>query len=241
MNKSCTKCNVSFSLDNFYRDKSRYDGLSNRCKQCIRSDRKAYQESNRENIKIRRNIWENKNRTLVNKNKKRSRTKLRNECLEYYGGKCECCGNPNNDILVLDHKNGGGTKHRHQIGGGTSTLYWIKRNNFPECFRILCHNCNAALGLYGYCPHSNASKPRSPKRYVSLRLECFAYYGGKCECGIINPEFLTLDHIDGGGTEHRRSVGGGSRFYHWLKRHKFPPEYKVICWNCHHLKTWEVA
>jgi hypothetical protein len=23
-------------------------------------------------------------------------------------------------------------------------------------YRVLCQNCNAALGLYGYCPHSAA-------------------------------------------------------------------------------------
>ena len=30
---------------------------------------------------------------------------------------------------------------------------WIKKNNFPKGFQILCHNCNVAKGIYGECPH----------------------------------------------------------------------------------------
>jgi len=30
---------------------------------------------------------------------------------------------------------------------------WLKQNNFPEGFRVLCINCNFSLGIYGYCPH----------------------------------------------------------------------------------------
>jgi hypothetical protein len=30
---------------------------------------------------------------------------------------------------------------------------WLKRNNYPTGFRVLCHNCNLAIGFYGYCPH----------------------------------------------------------------------------------------
>ena len=29
----------------------------------------------------------------------------------------------------------------------------INSNSFPPGFRVLCHNCNQALGAYGYCPH----------------------------------------------------------------------------------------
>jgi hypothetical protein len=32
----------------------------------------------------------------------------------------------------------------------------LARNGFPDGYRVLCHNCNMALGQYGYCPHGNA-------------------------------------------------------------------------------------
>ena len=36
---------------------------------------------------------------------------------------------------------------------GTTLLRWIIKNNFPEGFKILCHNCNSAIAVYGKCPH----------------------------------------------------------------------------------------
>lgn len=30
---------------------------------------------------------------------------------------------------------------------------WLKKNDYPKGFQILCHNCNMSKGFYGYCPH----------------------------------------------------------------------------------------
>jgi len=55
----------------------------------------------------------------------------------------------------------------------------------------------------------------------------------KCACcGEWRLEFLTLDHIDGGGNQHRKSGMTGRKFYLWLKREGFPPGYRVLCMNC---------
>jgi len=72
----------------------------------------------------------------------------------HYGGKCVCCGEDNYKFLVIDHINGGGRKHRKQIGsGGYALIHWLDKNNYPEGFQVLCHNCNAAKAHYGSCPH----------------------------------------------------------------------------------------
>jgi len=78
---------------------------------------------------------------------------LRQQVLDYYGGCCECCGEAHQEFLAIDHVNGGGRKHRAKTGSGINFYYWIVRNNFPDDLRVLCHNCNQSLGLYGYCPH----------------------------------------------------------------------------------------
>jgi hypothetical protein len=70
-----------------------------------------------------------------------------------------------------------------------------------------------------------------------LRLEIIEAYGGKCACcGETIPEFLTVDHIDGRGAEHRRSMKferGGQDFYKWLKKEGFPKDnYQLLCCNC---------
>jgi hypothetical protein len=35
---------------------------------------------------------------------------------------------------------------------------YLIRNNFPEGYRVLCHNCNQSLGYFGYCPHTVSSQ-----------------------------------------------------------------------------------
>lgn len=82
--------------------------------------------------------------------------KKRTIVLEFYSkGKphCSCCGEDKYQFLAIDHINGGGRIHLKEIGG--DICGWIIKNNFPEGFRVLCHNCNMARGLYGNCPHEN--------------------------------------------------------------------------------------
>lgn len=45
-----------------------------------------------------------------------------------------------------------------------------------------------------------------------LRTDVIAIYGGKCYCcGEEEASFLTLDHTNGNGAEHRRAITGFSR------------------------------
>ena len=84
------------------------------------------------------------------------RSKIRADVLNAYGGKCECCGESHPEFLALDHINGGGGKERRTVAGNTSGgVYRLARNaGYPkDKYRLLCHNCNCAIGWYGYCPH----------------------------------------------------------------------------------------
>lgn len=77
---------------------------------------------------------------------------IRVKVLEFYGGKCKCCGESRYEFLAFDHINGGGQKHRRERN--ISNLQdWLHANKYPKGFRVLCHNCNLALGFYKYCPH----------------------------------------------------------------------------------------
>ena len=51
--------------------------------------------------------------------------------------------------------------------------------------------------------------------------------------------FLSLDHANDDGAEHRRTILGGQHkgstsFYAWLKRNNFPQDLglRVLCFNC---------
>ena|SRR5687768_17731351 len=75
--------------------------------------------------------------------------------LEAYGNVCFCCGESNPKFLSIDHVDGGGNTHRKQLktNGGTGLYQWLKKNNYPDGFQVLCFNCNCAKGFYGICPH----------------------------------------------------------------------------------------
>jgi hypothetical protein len=81
--------------------------------------------------------------------------KEKQELIDAYGGKCECCGVEDIKTLSIDHIYGGGKAHCKEIGGGGTVLYkWLRKKGYPkDKFRLLCMNCNRSLGSYGYCPH----------------------------------------------------------------------------------------
>src|SRR3990167_1044199 len=87
------------------------------------------------------------------KSKERTR-QMRMATLNHYGhGKpeCVCCGEREFRFLCFDHINGGGHAHIRRIR--QPLVQWLHNNNFPEGFRILCWNCNSAIGMDGVCPH----------------------------------------------------------------------------------------
>jgi len=72
--------------------------------------------------------------------------------LKHYGMKCQCCGETQIEFLAIDHINNDGNIHRKQIK--TNIFDWLIKNNFPDGFQVLCHNCNLSKSFYGYCPHN---------------------------------------------------------------------------------------
>ncbi len=85
----------------------------------------------------------------------RTRKKERANAISHYGDKCVCCGETIFEFLSIDHINGGGSKHRKELKlQGTNFYRWLRDNNYPSGYRVLCYNCNLSLGFNGYCPHN---------------------------------------------------------------------------------------
>lgn len=79
--------------------------------------------------------------------------RIKREVLEHYGqSRCACCGETRLEFLSIDHVFGGGRKHRESLGIG-NMCDWLKKQNFPDGFQVLCMNCNFAKGRFGRCPH----------------------------------------------------------------------------------------
>lgn len=68
----------------------------------------------------------------------------------------------------------------------------------------------------------------------SLREQMFDNLGHQCSCcGESNKVFLTLEHLDGRGAEHRRKRSSNSGILVDVKREGWPKDkYTVLCFNC---------
>lgn len=108
--------------------------------------------------------WSDKNRPKISIYQKTYKLKLRRNVIGYYSRytyKCVCCLDAHLEFLTIDHINGDGSKHRKEIGsrGGHGFYTWLKKNNYPQGYRVLCMNCNHSLGVWGYCPHYGKPEP----------------------------------------------------------------------------------
>lgn len=120
----------------------------------------AYKKRHNEYVKE----WRIKNRDKFKATQKRAYDKMRLECLTHYckgkKPKCQCCGETEILFLHLDHIDGKGADHRRKLQkengyypGGNNLPYWLKKNNYPDGFQVLCANCNLAKRVNKICPH----------------------------------------------------------------------------------------
>lgn len=103
-----------------------------------------------------------------------------------------------------------------------------------------CSNCGLLKGslTYGECWGCISNPNVSARRH--LKFETISAYGGSCRCcGEDSLEFLTIDHINGGGNSHRRELGGTQMVFRYLRKNGYPAEgYQVLCFNCNAAKTF---
>jgi hypothetical protein len=148
----CKECHTKYHQE--YRTKNK-----EKIKQYDRNYKKvAYDldESYRQRIVERVRRGRQKYRVTIEK----ARRQLKIDAINAYGGRCACCGVDNYEFMAIDHIHGNGNKHRkdNKTGGGQQFYRWLKKQNYPSGFRVLCHNCNMSYGLYRYCPHNDKDR-----------------------------------------------------------------------------------
>lgn len=165
----------------------------------------------------------------------------------YCGGEIRCkCGCTDMRSLTVDHINGGGEKHRKTINvsGSYHMCLWLRKNEYPEGYQILCMNCQWEKSHVGTTNHYRNR----------IKNMVFAFYSNntmKCGCGYSDMRALSIDHIHGDGNNDRRGLianishrdvtkpsTGGHVQYAKLKRDNFPDGYQVLCMNCQFIKRY---
>ena len=118
------------------------------------TNRKEYNKKWHENNPNYNREWYYKNREKRIESQKRAVLKLKDNIFERYGNCCACCNESHREFLIIDHIDGGGNKHRKEMTrNGQAIYHWLRKNNYPEGFQILCANCNMAKAFNSMCPH----------------------------------------------------------------------------------------
>lgn len=186
------------------------------------------------------------------------RSKLRRRKIEvlsvYANGDPQCvlCSERRLGALTLDHIKGDGSAHRRSFSGinkgglSSGRLYlWLKKNDFPAGYRVLCSNCNwkefLRAKLVTKCSTSiDAVKSR---RYcANIRVVFMALLDGKCViCGISDLDILTVHHLSGEGAAHRRAISsglGGYKFYRAVIAAGDCSGLECRCFSCNDAAYW---
>ena len=160
----------------------------------------------------------------------------RRRVLMKYGGRCECCGEDDLDLLTIDHINNDGRKDRRGSGSHLYASLYKQLPNLEEGLRDLCWNCNAGSGNnHNVCPHKDPVDIDALIGNRKCHKQALMKYGGICVgCGETELGFLTLEHINGGGKKEIREKfdGQSDRLYRHLRDGPIRDDITVLCWNC---------
>lgn len=124
---------------------------SHHCLECLAKIRKH--NSERTNIAVLP-------REHINKVQRQITVRCKQEVFQHYGNSCACCGETGFLFLSMDHVENDGAEHRRKIWGspvrgcGYAMYSWLRRNNYPAGFQILCGTCQQGKKMNGgVCPH----------------------------------------------------------------------------------------
>jgi len=114
---------------------------------------------------------------------------------------------------------------------------WCRKN--PATLSGMEHNKGKVLKYCIDC-REKYNLNRSEKRLQS-KIEVLSHYGKngqlQCcweDCSVVDPDMLSLDHIDNTGNTDRKkkgSLSGGISFYMKLKKNEYPEGFQTLCHN----------
>lgn len=111
-----------------------------------------YRKKNKKHIASLQKDWKEKNQLHIKDYQHQRQEMIRLEAVRVYSGgtmQCVCCRDSHVQFLGVE-----GNRPK-----GISNIYlWLKKNNFPLGFQILCMNCKTGKNTLGQCPHVSEKK-----------------------------------------------------------------------------------
>lgn len=205
-------------------------------KEAVSTRKRKHWKENAEVNHEKSKVYRAANREALAQKKWEYYQNIRKEAISKYSNGLMVCASCSHDMwtdLCLDHINDGGTQDRKsnpQVKGH-AVFTWVKKNDYPPIFQVLCYNCNQIKHVSKHPGYTSTSTYN-----LKLKTEVLSPYSQTltCPCGFSDIRALTLDHIDGGGRKQLSEIGikGGPAYYRWIRREKYPGGLQVLCFNC---------
>lgn len=109
---------------------------------------------------------------------------------------------------------------------------WCKKKFYPDRrdTRMCSKRCRD--NVY-YHEHLEQERKRGRDKHRRWKQQVLEHYGCFCHCpgcSVVEPEWLSVEHIEGSGKKHRDSLH--QHLYGWLIRNNFPEGFTIFCYNC---------
>ena len=105
-------------------------------------------------------------------------------------------------------------------------------------FHAWCKSCSSEYSKAKYILNADQNRKRSRLNQAEDRSAAIAVLGSRCvRCGFNDSRALQIYHINGGGWNEIRRIGGGG-----INRkviNGFTEEYQLLCANCNQIKKIE--
>jgi hypothetical protein len=115
--------------------------------------------------------------------------------------------------------------------------------SFPRTIEFFPAHRMMGDGLLNACRDCYRHNQTEHARHRNTRQkrQVFEHYSQgtpRCACcGLTTFEFLSIDHVHGGGAKHRRELKGSS-VYSWLVKSYLPVGFQVLCFCCNQAKGY---
>lgn len=152
MLKHCGGCDRNLPLTAFHANRVKKGGHQTQCKKCIGAAKKTWNDRNRDKTAGYQRTYFQRHPDRVRQRARAYGDRIREEGYAALGGCCACCGETEPAFLTVDHVNG--RTPEDSFGSQLHMLLWLRKEGYPEGYRLLCFNCNCGRERNGgVCPH----------------------------------------------------------------------------------------
>lgn len=143
-------------------------------------------------------------------------------------GQCEKCGEEKD--LAMYRKEQGGKRYFRPY---CVQCWTASRREYQKAYTKRNAGKLTRYHADKYARTRDVQRMSRKRYYEKWKKIVFDRYGNECSCcGEAEPKFLTIDHVNDDGAEHRKEVSAGIVLFRWLVANDFPETFRILCFNC---------